>query len=82
MNGTTARLAATVAGVGALTGLAAGAAHAAEEPADAPSPAAAAPEGPAPNHVLQGAPGVPVGDPVSSVFSVAAPAYGVLGALG
>ena len=101
MNRTTARLAVTVAGVGALTGLAVGAAHAdtpedegygqstshgSEEGSDQgsgqDSEATAASDGLAPNYVLQGAPGLPIGDPVSNVFSVAAPAYGVIGALG
>lgn len=82
MNRTTARLAATAAGVGALTGLAVGGAHAEEAGTEAPAPAAAGSEGPAPNYVLQDVPGLPIGDPVSAVFSVAAPAYGVLGALG
>jgi hypothetical protein len=83
MNRTTARLAVTVAGVGALTGLAVGAAHADESGSPSASPdSAKASEGPTPNYVLQDAPGLPIGDPVSSVFSVAAPAYGVLGALG
>lgn len=100
MNRTTARLAVTVAGIGALTGLAVGAAHA-DEPEESGAgqtssqtsdegsdegagqeDATAAPEGLAPNYVLQGAPGLPIGDPVSNVFTVAAPAYGVLGALG
>ncbi len=97
MNRTTARLAVTVAGVGALTGLAVGAAHAdtpdddgygqstsqgSEEGSGQGSEATAGSDGLAPNYVLQGAPGLPIGDPVSHVFSVAAPAYGVLGALG
>ena len=84
MNRTTARLAVTAAGVGALTGLAVGAAHADETEGSGGSAdqASAGTEGLAPNYVLQDAPGLPIGDPVSSVFSVAAPAYGVLGALG
>lgn len=81
MNRTTARLAVTVAGVGALTGLAAGAAHA-DEPVTDGAAAQQATAGPAPNYVLAGVPGLPIGDPVSTVFDVAAPAYGVLGALG
>ncbi|TCK25559.1 hypothetical protein [Pseudonocardia endophytica] len=84
MNRTTARLAATAVGVGALTGLAVGAAHA-DEDSGASTDAtreATAPDGLAPNYVLQGLPGLPIGDPVSPVFSVVAPAYGVVGALG
>jgi hypothetical protein len=84
MNRTTARLAVTVAGAGALTGLAVGAAHADEDagPATGQGQEAAAPEGLAPNYVLRDVPGLPIGDPVSPVFSVVAPAYGVVGALG
>ena len=90
MNRTTARLLLTVAGASALTGPAAGAAHA-DTPADRPdaAPAAGPDAAPGPGtdgatatYLLHGIPAAPIEDPTFGVFDVAAPAYGVLGSLG
>ncbi|RZT84585.1 hypothetical protein EV383_1432 [Pseudonocardia sediminis] len=81
MNRTTARLVLTVAGAGALSGLAAGAAHA-DTPADETDSAPALEQetsGVNQTYLLKDAPGVPIEDPTFGVFDVLAPAYGVVG---
>ncbi|MBW0103164.1 hypothetical protein [Pseudonocardia sp. KRD291] len=81
MNRTTARLVLTVAGAGALSGLAAGAAHADTPAEETDSAPAAEQEAGGVNQVylLEGVGGVPLEDPTLGVFDVLAPAYGVVG---
>ncbi len=81
MNRTTARLVLTVAGAGALTGLAAGAAHA-DTPSDETDPAPAVEQetgGGNQVYLLEGVGGVPLEDPTLGVFDALAPVYGVVG---
>lgn len=83
MNRTTARMALAVAGAGALTGLAAGAAQA-DTPSDESGSAPAADQESSPvNQVwlLRDGPSVPLEDPTLGLFDVLAPAYGVVGSL-